>query len=87
MVIKQTVKRTVVRARKALDRWIGYGNFEEPYLSVTLEQGYTVDITYADLAHLVRAADKHAERVTGSNLTVQGHHLKDWRKIGSPVTG
>lgn len=64
MIIYQTIKRTMRRAVKPLNRWIGYTDSrgDGPGLNCILDGEYKVVVTFRDLAFLVRAADEHAAK-------------------------
>ena len=76
MKISETIKRTMIRARRRLDRYIGYENTdrnEGPSLYIEMPNGYKVHVSYHDLAFLVRAADQFAAK------DGMPSHLKNWR--------
>jgi hypothetical protein len=79
VIIRETIKRTMTRAQKKLDQMIGYSNYdpEGPSLTINFSNRYRAEISFADLAHLVRRADEIAAESGQGGIP----DLHNWREL------
>lgn len=78
MKIYQTIKRRMTRAEKRVDSFVGYSNHGVPSLNINLNGGYAVEVSFADLAQLVKKADEYAAKAGRDGIP---ESIADWRTL------